>query len=305
LPIAVAAVFASALLKADGPAESFRSFFGVHKVAPSRDGRFVQLIHGTTVHGAMRLTNDDGLRTEGRPEPITYYTYEGAIGRAVAAVRAAQGGALARVAVVGLGSGSLACHAHFGESWTFFEIDPIIMQIAQDPRFFRFLQDCAPDAPVVLGDARLTLADQPGGNSLIVLDAFSSDAIPIHLVTKEAIALFLSRLSPDGVLLFHISNRHVDLRHVLARAAAENGLIGHAVLESPEEPVERRYRVGSEVMVLARDPAHLGRIADSRGWPHIPADMARRPWSDDFSNILEAIRDRGWPQTSSRIAPPH
>jgi hypothetical protein len=283
----VATLFSAGVLQR----ETFRSFFGVHKLTRTADGRFLTLSHGTTIHGATRLLNDDGTPATGRPEPTTYFTYEGAIGTAIASVREAQGGTLPAVAVVGLGSGSLACHARPGEAWTFFEIDPEVERIARDQRHFRFLSECAPEAPVVLGDARLTLAKQHGGKSVVVIDAFSSDAIPAHLITKEAIDLYLSKLSNAGVVVFHISNRHLDLRRILARTAAEHGLVTYLMHERRSEPMERRYRISSVVAAVARDPAHLGRIATEGTWRRIEPDMARRPWTDDFTNIVEAIID--------------
>jgi hypothetical protein len=294
LPAALCAALVGSVLQIDAPGHNVRSFFGVHKIAPSENGQFLTLYHGTTLHGAIRLKNEDGSPASDRPEPTTYYAFDGAIGTAVSSVRAVQGGMLSKVAAIGLGSGSLACHAQPGENWTFFEIDPAVAAIARDPRFFRFMQECAPQAPVILGDARLTLADRSGGNSLIVVDAFSSDSIPIHLLTKEAVGLYLSRLSPDGTIVFHISNRHMDLRRILARIAAEHRLVAYMLLEEPREPFERRYRTPSSVMILARQSSHLGRIAEPDGWPRIEPDMSRRPWTDDFSNILEAVIDDTW-----------
>ncbi len=286
--VLVATLFSSVLVEGT----TFRSFFGVHKVTRTEDGRFMKLAHGTTLHGAIRLKNDDGTPVAGRPEPTTYYTYDGSIGAVIAATREAQGGALSSVAAIGLGSGSLACHVEPGESWTFFELDPQVLRIAQDGRYFRYLRDCAPNVPVVLGDARLTLAEEPGGPGLIVIDAFSSDAIPAHLMTKEAIGMYLSKLAPDGVLAFHISNRHLDLRRILARAAAEHGLVTYAHYDGFKEPLEKRYRTPSIVAAVARDPSHLGRLAGPGGWRRVDADMTRRPWTDDFSNIVEAILDK-------------
>lgn len=272
--------------------ETIRSFFGVHKLTKTDDGRFLTLYHGTTLHGAMRLRNDDGTLALGRPEPVTYYTYDGAIGSTIASVRKAHNGVLPSVVVIGLGSGSLACHVAVGESWTFLEIDPQVVQIAKDPRYFRFLEECAPLAKVVLGDARLTLADQRSGTNLIIVDAFSSDAIPPHLLTKQAIALYLSKLDPTGVILIHISNRHLELRHILARAAAEHNLTAYLLSDLSAEPVRQRYRAGSRIVVLARDPAHLGPIAQNGTLERLNPEMARRPWTDDFSNIVEAILDQ-------------
>jgi hypothetical protein len=144
----------------------------------------------------------------------------------------------------------------------------------------------------VLGDARITLADQPGGMGLIVVDAFSSDAIPAHLITAEAIALYLAKLAPDGAVVFHISNRHLDLKHVLARTAAEHGLVTYTINEGTEEPVERRYRAPSRVAIVARDPAHLGALVMQGSWKRVEPDRGRRPWTDDFSNIVQAMMDK-------------
>ncbi|HVL70876.1 MAG TPA: fused MFS/spermidine synthase [Beijerinckiaceae bacterium] len=290
VPALVTAAFAATLFATPPGTESLRSFFGVHKIGPSGDGRFLTLSHGTTIHGAMRVRNDDGSPATGRPEPTTYYTFDGALGVGIRAVREARGGRLAGVGVVGLGAGSLACHAAAGERWTFFEIDPLVAKLARER--FRFLGACAPDAAIVLGDARLTLAGEPGGLSLLVLDAFSSDAIPTHLLTREAIGLYLARLAPDGAVLMHISNRYLDLRGILARTAAEHGLSLWTWTDADGEPQDLRFRTPSIVAALARDPAHLGAIASGGVWRRVEPDPARRPWTDDFSNVLAAAFDR-------------
>ncbi|WP_019906601.1 fused MFS/spermidine synthase [Methylobacterium sp. 77] len=272
---------------------SVRSFFGVHKLALSADGHFRTLSHGTTLHGAMRIANDDGTPFTGRPEPVTYYTRDGGMGRAIEAVRSRRGGHLDTVAVVGLGAGSLACHAGHAEDWTFLEIDPEVVRIARDPSLFRFLAACAPDARIVLGDARLTLTDEPGGKSLIVVDAFSSDSIPSHLMTREALALYTSKLAPGGALVVHISNRHLELRHILARAAAEQGLVTFVRDGRRFDRIdEQRFHQASIVVAMARDETDLGTLARSGEWTRIEPDMSRRPWSDDFSNIVEAMVDK-------------
>ena len=190
--------------------ETTRSFFGVHKVVESADGRFRVLYHGTTIHGAQRIRDEAGAPVSGRPEPLTYYHDRGPMAEAVTAVRANKG-KLDRVMVVGLGSGSLACQAKPGEQWTYFEIDPVVIRIAQDRSKFRFLHECAPGSPIVLGDARLTLADVKEPADVIVLDAFSSDVVPVHLLTREALDLYMSKLAPGGALVFHISNRYLEL----------------------------------------------------------------------------------------------
>ena len=150
-------------------------------------------MHGNTIHGAERVREADGTPVQGKPEPLTYYYFGGPISEVTEAARAAVG-RLNNVAVVGLGAGSLACHARDGETWTFFEIDPEVVRLARDPDMFRFMSSCAPAAPVVLGDARLTLAASAQQFDLIVLDAFSSDAIPTHLLTREALRGYLARL---------------------------------------------------------------------------------------------------------------
>ena len=127
--------------------------------------------------------------------------------------------------VVGLGSGSLACRSRAGERWTYFEIDPAVIEIARDRSKFRMLSECAPTASIVLGDARLTLAEATEPADLIVLDAFSSDVVPVHLLTREALDLYLGKLAPNGVLVFHISNRYLELSSVVATLAAERGLV--------------------------------------------------------------------------------
>src|SRR5262249_36506735 len=160
---------------------------------------FRVLMHGTTIHGATRLRDDDGGTLAGRPEPLTYYYAGGPISETIAGARATRGG-LHNVAIVGLGAGSLACARIEPERWTVFEIDPTVAEIASDQRLFRFLSECAPAAPIVLGDARLTLAATDTQYDLIVLDAFSSDTIPVHLLTREAFAIYLAHLTPHGML---------------------------------------------------------------------------------------------------------
>jgi hypothetical protein len=278
----------------DGVGARFhRSFFGVHKTADVNEGQFRILMHGTTIHGAMRLRNEDGSPAEGRPDLLSYFTREGGYGQALAALRAARGGSLPSVAVAGLGAGVIACHALPGERWSFFEIDPVVVDLARDPATFRFLTECAPDARIPLGDARLTLAEEAAGKSLIILDAFSSDAIPAHLLTREAIGLYLSKLDATGAIAFHISNRYLDLGHILARAGAEHGLATYLIEEEPTgEPLSRRLRAPIKLAVMARDPAHLGPIASDPRWVKVQPDLARKPWTDDYTNIMEAIWDK-------------
>ena len=270
--------------------ETMRSFFGVHKVVESTDGRFRILYHGTTIHGAQRIRDDSGNPVTGRPQPLTYYHDRAPMNEVVDAVRTSKG-ALKQVMVVGLGSGSLACRSRAGEHWTYFEIDPAVIQIARDQSKFRMLSDCAPTASVVLGDARLTLADAREPADLIVLDAFSSDVIPVHLLTREALDLYMSKLAPNGVVAFHISNRYLELSGVVASLAAERGLVAYARRDQTvsQKDFKRDMYASSLVAVVARSEADLAVLARTGAWQKLKPEPGLRPWTDDFSNVLAAM----------------
>ena len=266
--------------------ETTRSFFGVHRVVETSTGTHRILHHGTTIHGAERVRESDGSPVTGRPEPLAYYYFGGPISEGVAGARAAQGG-LKTVAVVGLGAGGLACHRLAAESWTFFEIDPEVVRLARDPARFRFLSECAPDASIVLGDARLTLAASAQQFDLIVLDAFSSDAIPVHLLTREALRGYLARLSPHGVIVMHISNRHMELAKVVAAVAAAEGL---AVVGKTDEKANNftvDFRANAHVVALARNEVDVAPLVRA-GWEKA-ASSTVAAWTDDYSDIMGAI----------------
>ena len=189
--------------------------------------------------------------------------------------------------VIGLGTGTLAAYAQPGSTWTFYEIDGAVERIARDTRFFHYLDHCGAQCSVVLGDARLMLDRSHVSHDILVLDAFSSDAIPIHLLTTEALRTYEQRLSPNGVLAFHISNRHIKLAPVIARLARERGL---NALTRLDKGVDAKHGYeASEWVVMARHPQALqGLSADSR-WTKLVAD-ARPAWTDDFSNIWSELR---------------
>lgn len=269
-----------------------RSFFAVHEVKVTENGQGHLLVHGITVHGAERVRHPDGTPVTGRPEPASYYHRAGAFADAITALRATRGGGPLKVAVIGLGVGSLACYRQEGDAWTFLEIDPVVVRMARDARLFASLGRCAPDAPVVIGDGRLTLADQPGRFDLIVVDAFSSDAIPVHLLTEQAFATYLNKLAPDGALVLHITNRNMDLQPVVAASAAAHGLVG-SVREAVVEGSVRETLTGTaRVTMVTRRPEHLGQVAGDPRWQPLAAPNGFRAWTDDYSNIVGPILRR-------------
>ena len=269
--------------------ETMRSFFGVHKITETADGQFRVFMHGTTIHGAERLRDDNGEPITGQPPMITYYHPNSPMGVTVKAVRARVGRPI-RVAVVGLGTGTFACFAERGDSFKFYEIDASVEKLARDPDRFRYLDQCARDVPVVLGDARLTLGESTDKYDLIVLDAFTSDAIPIHLMTREAMAIYLSRLAPHGIVMMHISNRHMELASVVAGIAHANGLVSrHNNRMAREGEDDVRYIFTSNVVINAREEADFGQLLEDQDWSELTIDPEQRIWTDDYSNIIGAI----------------
>jgi protein-L-isoaspartate O-methyltransferase len=266
-----------------------RSFFGVHKIADSEDGRFRVLSHGTTIHGAERIRDADGQPVSGLPDPLTYYFNGSAMAQVMDMVRA-RGQAPISYAVIGLGAGSLACRAQPADTVHYYEIDPAIVHIARDSGLFHFLSACRPDVPIVLGDARLTLADAPdGAYDIIYVDAFTSDAIPIHLLTREAMAVYLGKLAPHGIVVIHVSNRYLELASVVGGVAAANGLRtrvndGSDFVENASE-----YLFVGTVTAVARDDQDFGALAGSAFWPLQQLDPNQWVWTDDYSNIVGAV----------------
>ena len=261
-----------------------RSFFGVLRVEGDGAARLHRLVHGNTTHGAQ--STDPGRRLE----PLAYFHRTGPVGDVLAEAPAAA--STSEVAVIGLGTGSMACHGRPGQRWTFYEIDPAVERVARDPRLFTYLRDCPPAADVVLGDARLSLARAPSGRfGVIVLDAFNSDAIPVHLLTREALALYLDKLADGGVIAMHVTNRYLDLRPVagdLARDAGLVALVGEDLdLTRPEREAGKAASVW---VVMGRRPSDLGQLGDDRRWSPPPRRPGSRVWTDDFSNLLGALK---------------
>lgn len=282
-----------------------RDFFGVHRVirrhGPSIEGTdatgrrkvvsfpFHFLSHGTTRHGAQAL--EERLRRT----PTSYYHRTGPIGQVFLAFEETD--RLDRVAVIGLGAGTLAAYGREGKEMTFYEIDPEVVRIARDERFFTYLRDSPARVNVVIGDGRLALAQSPDGlYGLIVLDAFSSDAVPVHLMTQEAIELYFRKLRPQGLLAAHLTNQHLDLEPVFHAIAARLGLAGIAKTDpvaTIDQMIEGKDR--SRWVVLARDRADLAPIDEDADWARVPWNPELPPdrrvlWTDDYSSVLRALR---------------
>ncbi|MGZ8377335.1 MAG: fused MFS/spermidine synthase [Gemmatirosa sp.] len=270
---------ASVLLRA-------RSFYGAYTVRESSPLHYLQ--HGTTLHGTQDRSPSR------RTTPLSYYHREGPLGVLLTtAPRLAPTAPPRRVAAVGLGTGTVACHGREGERWTFYEIDPLMERIARDPALFTYLRDCPPSVDVVIGDARLQLATARAGTfDLILLDAFSSDAIPTHLLTREALATYLRALAPDGVLAVHVSNRYLDLEPIVAELARDGGLRG-LVGRDLSGAVTREVAVTtSKWIVLARDTTAFGPLLGFPGWSRLQATGTVPLWTDDYTDVLAVVRWR-------------
>ncbi|MBR0799242.1 fused MFS/spermidine synthase [Bradyrhizobium jicamae] len=274
----------------EGRVDTVRSFFGVHKIVMTPNGQYHVLMHGTTIHGAEKFRNDDGTPVTGRPEPISYYHKDGGIGQAISAIRERKGAPL-KVAVIGLGSGTLTCASEPGEDWRFFEIDQSMVDTARDPKYFTYIQSCEPNLKPVIGDARLTFAKEPDGvYDLIIVDAYSSDAIPIHLATEEAMAIYKQKLAPQGAVVMHVSNRHLELASVVVGIADANDM--KSWVYSEDSGRDNEYIFATSVVVSAREEADVGKLASSDVWAETEADEKQRVWTDDYSNVLGAVYRR-------------
>lgn len=265
-----------------------RSYFGIYTISSDMQAGFRWLTHGTTMHGIQSLKE---------PKlPISYYSVNSGVGLAFAKSEELYG-PKAGMGVVGLGSGTLACYAKPGQDWHFFEIDPLMVEIARDRKVFSFLDRCTPKVPIHIGDARLTVAERPAQSmDMLAIDAFSSDSIPLHLLTKEAFQVYRRVLKPNGLLLVHISNRHVDLQPVLAAEAKQaKWAIAMRDDNPPKKDADRGMR-GSKWIAMSADPAMLAKLTgplvpyaenyDAGKWTAIKPAATTKRWSDDYASVL-------------------
>ncbi|HSE15666.1 MAG TPA: fused MFS/spermidine synthase [Pyrinomonadaceae bacterium] len=255
-----------------------RNFFGVWRVTTNPQEVFRRLYHGSTVHGVQ--LNDEARKCEA----TSYYHKDGPLGQVFAVYNSKP--SPRPVAATGLGAGTIGTYAAQGQEWDFYDIDPAIVRIASDPRYFTFLSDCTKASyHVILGDARLRLREAaPGKYGLLIMDAFSSDSVPAHLLTTEAMSLYLDKLSADGVLAFHISNRYLNLEPLLSGLSHRAGLVAY-IRRDVNRDVVGRYP--SVWVVMARNDGALGAIVTDNRWERVQGDTV---WTDDFSNILSLLK---------------
>jgi len=292
LYLVVVALLGNSLLVSD-KSEIFadRSFFGISRVKADTtpQGKAHIFIHGNTIHNVQ-------LRGEGNERyPLAYYSPEGSFGQAIDAVRndalRKSGHDKIKVAAVGLGAGALACHAQDGDDWTFYEIDALVEKMARNDRLFSFMEKCGPDMPVEIGDARLTLEKADKGlHDLVIIDAFSSDAVPAHLMTREALDLYRSLIKPGGVIFFHTTNRNLDITSVALNVAKDSGLGSRVIAFRPDSTMKHHDLINASNAVLVGNESDLERMLKTYpDWKSRQGNPKVGVWSDDFTHIMGAL----------------
>jgi hypothetical protein len=264
---------------------SERNFFGVKRVTLNPEGDINQLYHGDTLHGAQFRSPTR------RDEPLTYYHRTGPIGDIFTTFNGV--GQTHPVSIVGLGVGAMASYAQPGQQFTFYEIDPGVARLAHDTQYFSFLADCHGRYDIVLGDGRLTMARAPEKHyGIIIIDAFSSDAIPVHLITREAIELYLSKLQDRGVLLFHVSNRYLRLNLMLGSLAEELGLScmeNYSELEENRDIDATRGKIASHYVIIAKRQDVLIKLEGIPNWKKLPGQQDIPIWTDQYSSFFKIL----------------
>lgn len=268
------------------PGRMTRSYFGIYSVGNTPQGARV-IVHGTTVHGAQLRGSPERERT-----PTTYYVPQSGVGLAMQAAPRLFGPE-ARIDVIGLGSGTLACYSRPGQHWRFYEIDPVMVDIARDPKRFSFLSRCLPNAEMIVGDARLSLERQrPAATDLLVVDAFSSDSVPMHLLTREAFDGYRRHLAPNGLLLVHLSNRYLSLEPVVARAA-ERGWTARLLHFRADQRDRSQSGFSSFWVAMSPSPetiAQLQASSPSAPWRPLEPKLGAREWTDDYASIIPILK---------------
>jgi SAM-dependent methyltransferase len=254
-----------------------RDFFGIKKVVFDRESNMRKLLHGDTLHGQESL--DPTLIGK----PLSYYHATGPVGDVMKLISVRRN---QHVAVVGLGTGSMAGWAAPNRRITFFDIDPQVPDIANG--YFTFLRRCGSACNIVIGDGRLSIEKVRDAEfDLLMLDAFNSDSIPAHLVSREAVQMYLKKLKPDGLILFHVSNRYMNVEALASAVIFDSGLQGLARYDDDEEP---RGKAASDYVVAARHSEDFGSLQDDMNWYAIENPAHIQPWTDDYSNMLSIVR---------------
>ncbi|WP_120496983.1 spermidine synthase [Kiloniella sp. EL199] len=271
-----------------------RSFFGVYTVrkANNNDQTVHIATHGTTIHG---------IQNKGSLEPLSYYHHDTGLGQLLKADQR-QNKAIKTVAAIGLGAGTAICYSRPEQNWVFFEIDPLVEVMARDPELFTYMNECGKETDVIIGDARLSLKKiQNQSYDLLIADAFSSDSIPAHLLTKEAFDIYKNKIKDNGIIILHISNRYFDLEPIIAVTSNASGLHSriYSYTKNEKENEKHPNRFASTWVALAKAPHHLDRhIPLSKNpsdekhnvWRELVYQKTDQPWTDDYSNVLSAFR---------------
>lgn len=271
-----------------------RTFFGVYRVVSLRAGYARNLYHGTTLHGRQAFGNPADPTERKRFMPMSYYHPNGPIGQVMQLRADAQPPGFDEVGLVGLGVGTLAAYGvEKRQHFTFYEIDPAVEKIARDSTLFTFMSDSDATVSTVIGDARLMLAKEPDARfDLLVLDAFSSDAIPVHLMTREAFEMYLKKLKPTGLLAVHVSNRLLDLVPTVGQIARSLGVaafVRHDPVRNNTAQEDREGKSGSTWVVVTRSVPALGPLTSDKRWVRYEHRTTGRPWTDDYSNVLSVL----------------
>lgn len=261
-----------------------RNYYGVLRVYSKENTNF--FYHGTTIHGAQIQIPDQKFT------PVTYYSKGGTASDIFAITNSLK---TQKVAALGLGVGSIACYKNYGRTFDFYEIDPDVIRIAEDKRYFSYLSDCGSPYKTIVGDARLKIQDVTDGYyDLFFIDTFSADNIPVHIMTKEAFVLYLQKLAPNGIISMNISNRYFNLRPVLNAIAKDLGLTIYFKIHVPEKDgsLASQLYTTSVFAVMSLNPLSVAPFAEDYGWQIWPSSEKQvKPWTDDYANILGALAE--------------